>query len=706
MRAQRFSSSVWIGLSVAAVASAANARTLPSSEEPRVDLDDEVVVTAFTSDDWSGDRLGLPLVLVPQSLQVVTSQELEARSARTIGDALRSVPSANVGSPRGVPFQNFAITIRGFAADQMRNGVRQRYYENVDPSALSNVERIEVLKGPSAVLFGESAVGGIVSIVTKRPLPQWAGQVTAAVGSFDEARTSLDVTGPLVADGGLGFRLTGEVERSDTSVDFVPLKRDNVALTLSSVPMPGVTGFLVAEWTARRSVGNPGLPPLGTVLPNGIAPIPRHRNLNEPSFAFLDLDAPLVQAWVDVSLGGDWTVTPRASWNGYHEHLARTGLLDVLADRRTVRRFAFAERDDGDFLITQLDLAGRARTGRVEHDLRLGGEWADESLRTHFDQPDTVAPIDVLKPVYGGVPGPPWPRVFQSNSKLRSIALYAQDVVRLGAIHLVLGARHARFETITYLDDDRDRGHFDELAWQAGGTWAVIDGLSLFGGYNTGFDVESTAGARSASGRSFDPETSHQAELGLRLSHGSVRGSASVFRIARNNVLTPDPLDQGFSIQTGRQRVGGVEIEGRWQPVVALSLQGGFAHLAPKVVRSNNGDAGDRIADVARNQANIFVAFSPARQPGLTLRAGMNYVGARRLSNARVPIGPGLLASDVRLPDYVVTQFGLEYAVGRLRIDLSVTNAFDRRYFVHGGPPQLVYAGEPRTVELRIGHRF
>lgn len=113
----------------------------------------DIVVTGTKTGDF-GAKSGIPIERVPQSIQVLDDEELIERGVRSIGDVLRAVPSANVGGSRVSRYQSFGLKIRGFLADQMRNGIRQRYFEDVDASALSNIARIEVLKGPSAVLYG------------------------------------------------------------------------------------------------------------------------------------------------------------------------------------------------------------------------------------------------------------------------------------------------------------------------------------------------------------------------------------------------------------------------------------------------------------------------------------------------------------------------------------------------------------------------
>ena len=141
----------------------------------------EIIVTGSKLAADFGGKSGIPLEELPQSVQVVTREDIAALGASSVGDLLRTVPSASPGHSRVGGYQSFSLKIRGFLADQMRNGIRQRYYEDVDASALANIERVEVLKGPSGALYGQSAVGGILSIITKRPLDEFAASATATL---------------------------------------------------------------------------------------------------------------------------------------------------------------------------------------------------------------------------------------------------------------------------------------------------------------------------------------------------------------------------------------------------------------------------------------------------------------------------------------------------------------------------------------------
>lgn len=334
-----------------------------------------IVVTGSKSSGGEfGAKSGIPLEKLPQSVQVLTAADLADRAVVSMSDALRAVPSAGPGGSRTTPYQSFTLRIRGFMADQMRNGVRQRYYEDVGASSISNIERIEVLKGPSAVLYGESAVGGIVSIITKRPRREfgWGGSLTA--GSHDRFAANIDLTGPISQEAGLYGRLTAEIERSGTFIDHVDLDRENVGLALTWSPSEKITTYLVFEWQRRETLRNPGLPVIGTVVSNGVGTVPQSAFLGEPRYSDLESQAPLVQLWSDISLGGAWTLTPRLSYSGFETEFMQIRLRPMSADNVTVTRNGRYGHEDDNYTILQLDLAGAFNTGSVKHSVLFGVE--------------------------------------------------------------------------------------------------------------------------------------------------------------------------------------------------------------------------------------------------------------------------------------------------------------------------------------------
>lgn len=657
--------------------------------------DETIVVTGSKASGGEfGAKSGIPLDKLPQSVQILTSSDLADRGVVSMGDALRAIPSANPGASRTSPYQSFTLKIRGFLADQMRNGVRQRYYEDVDASSLSNVERIEVLKGPSAVLYGESAVGGIISIITKRPREAfgWGGSLTA--GSDERFTASFDVTGPISASAGLYARATAEIERSGTFIDFMDMDRENFGLSFTWSPSESVTTYLVLEWQRRKTLRNPGLPVIGTVVSNGVGEVDHSAFLGEPRHSDLESQAPLVQLWSDIGLGGGWTLTPRLSYSGFETEFRQIRLRAMQADGVTVNRNGRYGHEDDHYTIAQLDLSGSFATGSIGHSLLLGIEYDRERGSFYQENMVGVPSINTLNPVYAySAADPAFVFGFDNRYNVDGVSLYAQDVIDLTPDWNVVAG--LRWSNIRSFGNGYEATRVDHWTWQLGTTYDLGGGLSLYGGYNTGFDIESSAGSLSRDGSPFEPEVSDQGELGLRYQGESVRLSASIFQIRRTNVLTADPVDPDYSIQTGEVRVRGFELEGAFELTPGLTVEGGYAYLDGEVTKSNNGDQGGAIADMPKHSASLFVTWRSEAAP-LELRGGLNYYSSRALLNG----------SAIRLPEYTTVDLGASYDFDAVRVSLIATNVFDERYFAASGNAFAVYAGDPRQISLTISRSF
>ncbi len=658
---------------------------------------EQIIVTGTRFQADFGGRSGIPIEDVPQSVQVITADDIIAQGARSIGDLMRDVPSASPGFSRVGAYQSFSIKVRGFIADQMRNGMRQRYYEDVDASALSNIERVEVLKGPSGVLFGQSGVGGIISIITKQPQPDAAADVALTLGNYGQKMLTADVNAPISST--LGMRLTGEVEQSGTFVDFQDLSRINAALSLRYAPSDKVTAYLVAEYVDRSTSRYPGLPVVGTVRPNGVATVARGANLGEPAVDYLTASAPLVQAWVDIKLSDNWTLTPRLQYQEFNSSFLQIRLRSPQADLVTINRNGRIGTEDDEYYIGQLDLTGSVATGPITHQLLFGFEMSQDRSRFTQRNLTNVAPINALAPVYFyDSVAPTSVFAFDSFYNIDGEALYLQDQIALTPAWNLIGAiRHSWFDASDgdFGGQPINQASVQATIWQIGTTYQLSKQFSAFAGYNTGFDIESTAGARTADGTPLKPERSDQAELGLRFASSNLRASAALFQIQRTDALTTDPNNPDFSLNAGTQRVRGFEIEGEWLPRPWWSVTAGYAYMNSKVTRSYDGDTGARLGDVPENTVTARTAVT---LPGttLTLRGGLYITGDRLL----------VTGSSANLPGYTLVDVGARYVWGRITADVTVSNLFNADYYTASGNSFAVMPGDPTGVSLRLGLAF
>jgi iron complex outermembrane receptor protein len=646
-----------------------------------------------TSDTF-GSKSGILLKELPQSIQLLDVEQMRGQGLVSVGDLLRDIPSANPGYSRVGPYQSFSLKIRGFAADQMRNGMRQRYFEDVDASALNSIERMEVLKGPSGVLYGQSAVGGVINLVSKTPGADNSGSAGLRLGTDQQRVANGDIS--KVLSDSVSLRLTGELERSDTFVDRQPMDRNNISLMLQHQVGDQATGHFVAEYVKRETDRYVGLP-VSVVLPDQDEEVlDISSQLGEPGFTSLRSFAPLYQYWLDIQLTPDWTLTPRLQYQEFNTVFGQVNLrAPVVGKPELISRTGRQGRENDDYQIAQLDLNGRVMTGALEHKVLLGYEAGRE--RGRFTQSNiragTLNPVDINNPQYQyDSQDPVLDFAFDNFYNLDSDAWYLQDQIKFTPDLHLIGA-------VRYTDSKAGSGSWGSSAdwvpvsstiWQLGLTWQLNDQLTLFTGHNTGFDVESSAAARSRTGDALEPEESAQTELGLRFSAEQFNGSLALFRIERLNALTADPLDSDFSVNSGEQRVDGVEMEGRWQLNSALQLQAGYAYMDGQITESNDGDLGAKLGDLARHRVNLSANWQYNDDWTAFVRA--NYSSGR----------PLVTGSSWQLDAYRLIGAGLRYQQSNWSAQLAVNNLLDELYYTASGNGFVVYPGEPQQASLQL----
>lgn len=641
----------------------------------------------------AGTRFEAESLEVPQSTQTINHAVIQDIGAVDVRDILKQVPSAFAGHTRLAPFTSFSWKIRGFDAAVTRNGFRQIYFEDVDQSALSNIERVEVIKGPGGAVYGKEGLGGSIHMVTKRPEKEFKGSAHVSAGQYDTRVGGFDVSGNL-GDSGIGVRLNGEIERSGTFVKHQDIDRDNISLTTTWDKGGPVRAFLLAEYQRRETLPNPGLPAVGTALSNGVAKAKRKTYLGEPKVDYLDTWSPLVQAWLEFDVAENWTLSPRYQHFEFNVNQQQIRLRgpDALDPTLTKRngRFNFRERDKTD--TVQLELKGKFNLGLTSHQTLFGGEVNNHRYAGNWFNYSAVPSISVLNPSYLSAPPAHGATLQTFSGTIDTAEIYAQDLIGIGdKFDVLLGLRHSRVEIDSEFNGGLTPGQNDDsTSYQVGAAYRFLPDWSLFAGVGTGLSVDNIVGSISKSGATFKPEKSKQHEIGIKHQSGNLSGSLSIFNIRMENVATADPSDPDFEIQTGEQRSRGVEIEAGWQATQDFYLSGGAAYIDAEVTKSNNGDVGNRLGNVAHSQANIWGNYKIT--PAVNLGLGANYVGKRY----------GTISNTYELPSYTTVDASLAWRVDpRLKAELFVKNIFDKTYYT-GNNNFSVYPGEPVTAYARV----
>lgn len=269
---------------------------------------------------------------------------------------------------------------------------------------------------------------------------------------------------------------------------------------------------------------------------------------------------------------------------------------------------------------------------------------------------------------------------------------YVQDLIKLtDRFNLLLGLRQveSRIDTPGSSDQD-DRTN----TFQVGASYLLDPQWSLFAGMSTAMSIEGIVGGISADNKPFEPERSRQREIGIKHQSDKLSGSLSLFHITIENATTGDPANPGFDIQSGEQRSRGVELEGGWQANADWYLSGGLAYIDAEITKSNNGDVGNRLGNIAHLQANLWTRYRLL--PNVHVGLGANHVGERY----------GTISNTYKLPSYTTVDASLAWQIDpRLKAELFVQNLLDKEYYT-GNNDFSVYRGDPLTAYARMMVNF
>ncbi len=683
--------------------------------------DDDVIVTAQRQ-PYLGD---VPLRQLPQEVQTLDAKTLDAAGITRLQSALDFVAGVARQNNLGGLFDGYAI--RGFAGDENLAGNYLLNGFNASrgfggPRDASNIERIEVVKGPTSALFGRGDPGGVVNIVTKKPFFGFGGSVEGSAGRYDQYRIEADINAKL--SDGLALRVTGAFDDGDSFRDFVHRRAYTVTPSLLWKPDGATSLTYELEYLHQAIPLDRGVVSVGGKL--GI--ISRSRFLGEPGDGPIVTEALGHQLQLQHDLSDRWSLLLGASYRDTSFAGFATDAENAIArqklftDGRTLsRQRRFRDYDTGDTTV-RAELSGRLITGGIEHRLQIGADWDwftfDQNV-TRFRPPAVAAQttltagdaIDIFAPVYGNQPG--GPLFISSREEDEEYGIYLQDMIELAPwLHLRAGGRLDWFEQ--HLNDRLARVQRSQnksaFSPQVGISVLPTRDLTLYASYgrgfrpNTGFNVV---------GDAFSPERTRSAEIGgkMALLSNRLTGSVALYTMKRSNVLTADPINSGFSLAIGEARSRGVEasLSGRLPQGFELVLNYAYidAAIARDALDPNFGFAlrkGDRLINVPRNSASaILLKTIPVGERVATLGITANYVG-RRLGQTGFRYADG---SQFELPAYVIA--GATAAIDilpRLRLAVDVSNLFNKTYYPSSYSRVWVTPGAPRQAVARLRYAF
>lgn len=659
----------------------------------------QVSVTGAQDDGYNprsavtATRTDTPLRDIPQSIQVVPQAVLEDQQTVRVQDALQNVAGVSKWGNYGGT-EAGAFVIRGFTQDgSFRNGFRDNDFYSI--SEVANIDRIEVLRGPASVLFGQVQPGGIINLVTKEPLAYPFYELGFAAGSYAFYRPTADLSGPLTADGSVRYRLNAAYQNAGSFRDFVNSERFFIAPVLAWDISDATTLSLDFEYLHDDPLYDRGL----IALSDGSVPLPINRFLGYPQFDTYTQQVYRAGYRVEHEFSDTLRLRHAGSLYSAYAGGGRTDSSRLVNDR-FVRRTLRVDDFRNENYALQTELVGEFATGTIQHELLAGLEL---NRRTSvYDQLSAPLPLlDIFNPNYN-VPRPTsFPDVYNQRIFTNTIGFYVQDQVDLlDNLKLLVGGR------LDFTTQDESYPSSNEVNNQSdtaftprvGLVYQPTDELSLYASFSQSF---LPVVGRSATNTPFVPQRGTQYEVGVKGDwlEGRLSGTLSLFHLTKTNVLTADINDPDFSIQVGAQRSQGAELNLTGEILPGWNVIAGYAYTDAVVTQDNTIPVGNALENVPRHTANLWTTYQiqEGDLQGLGLGLGLFFVGERE---------GDLPNSNFQLPSYLRTDATIFYERDNWRAGLNIRNLFDIRYLETAQFRNIVYPGAPLSIVGSVAVTF
>ncbi len=713
------------GASVGLVAQAAFAQ--PPAADRGSRPADEIVVTespppSYRVEDNSLSKLTESIRDTPQSIATLSRELLDDRGATSLNDALRNVPGITLGAGE-FSWQGNNPTIRGFSArdDLYLDGLRDFGSYARDPF---NLETVEILLGPSSVLFGRGSTGGAINQVTKEPHRESSTDLAVNVGSDSTFRATADLSRGFGESA--AFRLNLLAHEGDVADrDGARSQRWGVTPSLAFGIGSATSALLSYMHQSADDRPDYGLPWL-----NGRpAAVPRH-NYYGFEDDYSNTDANMLSARVrhEVNARIHLDAQVRAA-NYARENRITEPLITPVPPASTppsaisVYRYVFSGTSDETLRTAQLTATMELGSGRIRHALVTGVERSRETSSPTYSFGSGVPSTSLLDP--------DWHRAFSavsldprvvSDTDTGTTALFALDTLKLGAKwQVTLGGRFDHFDSdyaaqrftgsATPFNSGTVAGteafsHVDDVAsYRAAVVYKATERASLYLAGSTSFNPSAQSLSLLSTGRALgtenallDPEKNRSLELGAKLGLNQDRLSltSALFDITKTNARVADPANPGFNTLGGEQRIRGVSVDLTGMLTPRLYLASGYAYLDGKVVRGAAGAvAGQRLANTPQNSFSVWLDYRLTDK--LDFGAGGRYVADQLAMNT----GAGR-----SVPSYRVFDAMARYRLSaKLAVKLNVTNLGDELYFEQLHPWHVI-PGPGRTAVVAVNVVF
>ncbi|QOV78246.1 ferrichrome porin FhuA [Enterobacter asburiae] len=682
----------------------------------------------------TGTKTDTPIQKVPQSISVVTAEEMALHQPRSVKEALSYTPGVAVGT-RGASNTYDYLIIRGFAADgQTQNNyldgmkMQGNFYNDavIDPYML---ERAEIMRGPVSVLYGKSSPGGLLNMVSKRPTTEPLKEIQFKVGTDSLFQTGFDFSDAIDDDGVYSYRLTGVARSNNSQQEGKGEQRYAIAPSFSWRPDDKTTFTFLSYFQNEPETGYYGwLPKEGTVdpLPNGDR-LPTNFNEGAKNNTY-SRNQKMVGYSFDHEFNDTFTVrqnlryaqnkTSQNSVYGYgmcsdplySSNPASSPCASVPQSQwgHTLTRQYVIDNEKLENFTVDTQLQSKFATGSLDHTLLTGVDFMRmrNDIDSWFGYAGSVAPSDIYNLDrsdfdFGSHPGPSG--AYQVLNKQKQTGVYAQDQIEWDKVLVTLGGRYdwadqESYNRVTNTTSKRDDTQF---TWRGGVNYLFDNGVTPYFSYSESFEPASQTGAN---GNVFAPSKGKQYEAGVKYvpNDRPIVVTGALYQLTKTNNLMADPAGSFFSVQGGEIRARGVELEAKAALSASVNLVGSYTYTDAEYTTDTNYK-GNTPAQVPKHMASLwgdYTLFDGALS-GLTLGTGVRYTGSSY----------GDPANSFKVGSYTVVDALVRYDLARVgmagsNVALHVNNLFDREYVASCFNTYGCFWGAERQVVATATFRF
>lgn len=655
-----------------------------------------------------------PLIETPQSLTILTADRIAATGAVNMRDALGYVPGVKI-EPLGPDsrLESTWINIRGFESIQpgpYQDGLPLRNNWTWGAWRTENyaTERLEVMRGPSSVLYGQAKPGGLVNVVSKRPQPETQNEVQVQLGNNHRRQLAGDFTGAFDAEGVWQYRLTSVIRNAEYPVDGINDDRYFLAPALTWKPN-GDTSLTLLSHVMRDRAGVYSRYAMeeGSLRPTAAGTKVPKTYLGDPEFDHMEHDQWSIGYLFEHRLADNLQFRQNLRYGQLRAKLDQifvpSGYVTINSNDpsdpqnfRILERTTFGSNEKVRSLAIDNQLTATWKTGNWSSTFLTGLDYQN----SHFDQTtyqgDAFAPLDLYAPVYGQsiTKGDPY---FDGWTRLKQLGVYGQWQGKWhDQLVLTLGARNdwASMASDNKVDGSSDQQRKSKPTGRAGVVWLMDSGVAPYISYATSFFPVTTINPDT--GKAFNPETGQQWELGVRFQPKGSEGmlSASLFDLRRQNYITTDGA--GVPRQLGEVTVKGLEVEALLKPLRAMNLTFSYT-LTPTAKVSKSvapEDIGKNFNGTSRHGLSAWADYRWAN--GITAGTGFRYTSSNHGDSD---------TANAKVPGYTLWDAMLGYDTGPWAMRLNVRNLAGKEYIASCGYGWCYY-GTQRQINLTAAYRW